>query len=39
MKALQNNINSLKSLGLLKQALDIGPHVDNSLVEEAAKRM
>jgi len=37
-KALQNNINSLKELGLLKQTLDVAPHIDNSLLDEAAKR-
>jgi NitT/TauT family transport system substrate-binding protein len=39
VKALQNNINSLKELGLLKQTLDVAPHVDNSLLDEAAKRL
>jgi NitT/TauT family transport system substrate-binding protein len=37
--ALQNNINSLKGLGLLKETLDVKPHIDNSIVEEAAKRL
>jgi NitT/TauT family transport system substrate-binding protein len=37
VKALQNNINSLKQLGLLKQTLDVAPHVDNSILEAAAK--
>jgi sulfonate transport system substrate-binding protein len=37
--ALQNNINSLKELGLLKESLDVKPHIDNSLVEEAAKHL
>jgi NitT/TauT family transport system substrate-binding protein len=36
-KALQNNINSLKQLGLIKESLDVAPHIDNSLVDEAAK--
>ena len=39
VKALQSNINSLKELGLLKQTLDVAPHVDNSLLDEAAKRL
>jgi NitT/TauT family transport system substrate-binding protein len=39
VKALQNNINSLKELGLLKQTLDVAPHVDSSLLDEAAKRL
>ena len=39
LKALQNNINALKTLGLLKQTLDVAPHVDNSLLDEAAKRL
>jgi NitT/TauT family transport system substrate-binding protein len=39
VQALQNNINSLKELGLLKQTLDVAPHVDNSLLDEAAKRL
>jgi hypothetical protein len=39
VKALQSNINSLKELGLLKQTLDVTPHVDNSLLDEAAKRL
>lgn len=38
-KALQNNINSLKELGLLKETLDVAPHVDNSLLDEAAKQL
>jgi NitT/TauT family transport system substrate-binding protein len=38
-KALQSNINTLKNLGLLKQTLDVAPHIDNSLLEEAAKRL
>jgi ABC-type nitrate/sulfonate/bicarbonate transport system substrate-binding protein len=39
IEALQNNINALKTLGLLKQTLDVKPHIDNSVVEEAAKRL
>ena len=38
-QALQNNINSLKELGLLKETLNVAPHVDNSLLDEAAKRL
>jgi NitT/TauT family transport system substrate-binding protein len=37
-KALQNNINTLKQLGLLKESLDVSRHIDNSLLDEAAKR-
>jgi NitT/TauT family transport system substrate-binding protein len=37
VKALQNNINSLKELGLLKETLDVAPHIDNSLLDDAAK--
>jgi NitT/TauT family transport system substrate-binding protein len=39
VQALQNNINSLKQLGLLKETLDVAPHIDHSLLEEAAKRL
>ena len=39
VKALQNNIDSLHDLGLLKQTLDVAPYIDNSLVDEARKRM
>lgn len=38
-KALQNNIDALKQLGLLKETLDVAPHIDNSLVDEARKRL
>jgi sulfonate transport system substrate-binding protein len=38
-QALQNNINSLKELGLLKETLSVAPHIDNSLLDEAAKRL
>jgi len=37
--ALQNNINTLHKLGLLKQTLDVKPHIDNSLLDDAAKRL
>jgi len=37
VKALQNNIDTLHKFGLLKQAIDIAPHVDNSLVDAAKK--
>jgi sulfonate transport system substrate-binding protein len=39
VQALQNNINTLKQLGLLKETLNVAPHVDNSLLDEAAKRL
>lgn len=39
VKALQSNINSLKDLGLLKQTLEVAPHIDHSLLDEAAKRL
>jgi sulfonate transport system substrate-binding protein len=35
----QKNIEDLKSLGILKETLDVSKHVDNSLAEEAAKRI
>lgn len=35
--ALQNNINALKNLGLIKETLDVKPYIDNSIVEDAAK--
>ncbi|MPZ56262.1 MAG: hypothetical protein GEU91_07115 [Rhizobiales bacterium] len=37
VKALQSNIDTLHKSGLLKQAINIAPHVDNSLVDEARK--
>lgn len=37
--ALQRNIDTLYKLGLLKQPLDIAPHIDPSLVREAASRI
>jgi hypothetical protein len=39
VKALQSNIDALKQLGLLKETLDVAPHIDNSLVDEAGKRL
>jgi NitT/TauT family transport system substrate-binding protein len=39
VEALQNNINTLKQLGLLKETLDVKPHIDHSLVDAAAKAM
>ncbi|MPZ56261.1 MAG: PhnD/SsuA/transferrin family substrate-binding protein [Rhizobiales bacterium] len=39
VKALQSNIKSLKDLGLLKQTLEVVPHIDHSLLDEAAKRL
>ena len=38
-KALQNNIDALKKLGLLKDTLDVTPHIDNTLVDEAGKQL
>ena len=37
VQALQNNIDTLYKSGLLKQTVNIAPHVDNSLVDEARK--
>ena len=37
LKALQNNINALKDLGLLKETLNVAPYVDNSILDDAAK--
>jgi sulfonate transport system substrate-binding protein len=37
--ALQRNIDTLHQFGLLKQTLDIAPHVDNSLVDAAGKAL
>lgn len=37
--ALQSNIDTLVKQGLLKQTLNVAPHIDNSLLDEAAKRM
>jgi NitT/TauT family transport system substrate-binding protein len=39
VKALQSNIDTLLKSGLIKEGLDVAPHVDNSLVDEARKRM
>jgi len=39
VRALQSNIDTLFKQGLLKQTLDVPPHIDHSLLEEAAKRM
>jgi NitT/TauT family transport system substrate-binding protein len=39
VEALQNNINTLKQLGLLKETLEVKPHIDHSLVDAAAKAM
>lgn len=38
VKALQNNLNVQKELGLLKISIDVNKYADLSLVEEAAKR-
>jgi len=37
VKALQSNIDILHKSGLLKETLNVTPHVDNSLVDEARK--
>lgn len=39
VKRYQKNVDDLKSLGVLKATLDVSKHVDNSLAEEAAKRI
>jgi hypothetical protein len=39
VQALQSNINSLKDLGLIKETLNVAPHIDRSLLDEAAKRL
>jgi NitT/TauT family transport system substrate-binding protein len=38
-EALQRNVDTLWKLGLLKERLDMAPHVDLSLVREAASRL
>ncbi len=38
LKALQNNLNVQKELGLLALSIDVGKYSDLSLVEEAARR-
>lgn len=38
VKALQNNLDVQKELGLLSMSIDVGKYADLSLVEEAAKR-
>lgn len=38
-EALQSNINDLAKLGEIKNAFDVHPYIDNSLVQDAAKRM
>jgi sulfonate transport system substrate-binding protein len=37
--ALQKNVNAQHDLGFLKTGLEVGPYVDMSLVDEAAKRV
>jgi NitT/TauT family transport system substrate-binding protein len=37
--SLQSNIDTLYKQGLIKQTLQVAPHIDHSLVEEAAKRL
>jgi NitT/TauT family transport system substrate-binding protein len=39
LKAFQANVDELVEFGILKQKLDIAPHVDESLVREAAARL
>ena len=38
-KALQSNIDTLYKQGLLKQTLNVGPHIDRTLLEDAAKHL
>ena len=38
-KALQSNIDALHDLGILRETLDVGKILDNSIVEEAASRI
>ena len=38
-EALQSNINELAKLGEIKSAFDVHPHIDSSLVKEAAKKL
>ena len=38
IKALQGNIDLMHELGVLKQKIDIDPHVDLSYLNEAKKR-
>lgn len=37
--ALQSNIDTLYKQGLIKQTLNVAPHIDHSLLDDAAKRM
>jgi len=39
VKALANNVKAQRELGFLKIDIDVPAHVDNSFVEEAAKRL
>lgn len=39
VKALQSNVDELAKLGEIKTSFDVGPHVDNSLVNDARKGM
>lgn len=39
VQALQNNLNTMRDLGLLKAPITIKPYVDLSIVQEAAKRL
>lgn len=36
-EALQKNVNQLAELGQIRGTFDVGPHVDNSLVDDARK--
>jgi len=38
-KALQSNIDTLAELKMIPKSFDVSPHVDNSLVKDAAKGM
>jgi NitT/TauT family transport system substrate-binding protein len=39
LERLQNNVNTLKEVGVIPAAIDVKPHVDMSLAEEAAARI
>jgi NitT/TauT family transport system substrate-binding protein len=38
-KALQSNVDSLAALKMIPKSFDVRPHIDNSLVRDAAKAM
>ena len=39
VRALQSNIDTLFKQGLIKQTLNVAPHIDHSMLDDAAKRM